>query len=61
MSSMMLVIMTIVLATGLGLIAAGAWYQLNRNRLGSDPVLIRSCYLFGSMIIASNLAIPVLG
>jgi len=53
--------MTIVLAIGLGLIAAGAWYQLNRNRLGSDPILIRSCYFFGSVIIASNLAIPVLG
>lgn len=56
-----LTIMTlVVLAMGLTLIAAGAWYQMNRAKLGSDPVLITSCYLWGGALVAANLAIPAL-
>lgn len=60
MPSVTLIMMAVVLTIGLGLVAAGAWHQLHRNRLNSDTVLIRSCYLFGSLLVASNLAIPVL-
>ena len=57
----MLTIMTVVVtALGLALIAAGAWYQINRVRLKSDPVLITSCYLWGGALVAANVAIPAL-
>ena len=61
MSMLMILMMTVVVATGLGLIGAGLWYQLNRERLKADPVLIHSCYLWGGVLLVSNLAIPALG
>lgn len=59
MTTLMLVMMTLAITLGLGLIGAGAWYQLNRQRLHADPVLIKGCYLFGAALLLSNLAIPV--
>jgi len=50
----------VVLVLGLTLIAAGAWFHLNRRKLASDPVLITSCYLWGGALVAANLAIPAL-
>ena len=60
MSMLMILMMALVLATGLGLVAAGIWYQLNRDRLQADPVLIHSCYLWGGVLLLSNLVIPSL-
>lgn len=55
----MLTVMTIlVFALGLGLIATGLYYHWYRNELGSDPVLIRSCYLSGAVLVLANLLIP---
>lgn len=59
MTTLMLVMMSIAIALGLGLIGTGAWYQINRDRLHADPVLIKGCYLFGAALLLSNLAIPV--
>ena len=36
MSMLMILMMALVLATGLGLVAAGIWYQLNRERLQAE-------------------------
>ena len=58
--TLMTVMTVIVVGMGLCLIAAGAWYQLNRRQLGADPVLITSCYLWGGALLAANLAIPAL-
>lgn len=60
MSMLIILMMTVVLATGLGLVGAGVWYQLNRERLKADPVLIHSCYLWGGVLLVSNLVIPSL-
>ena len=60
MSMLMILMMALVLATGLGLVAGGIWYQLNRERLQADPVLIHSCYLWGGVLLLSNLVIPSL-
>lgn len=61
MSLLTSVMMAAVLACGLGLIATGAWYQINRDRLQADSLLIHSCYLWGAVLLVSNLAIPALG
>ena len=61
MSLLITVMMAAVLACGLGLIATGAWYHINRDRLEADSVLIHSCYLWGGVLLLSNLAIPLLG
>lgn len=58
--TMMTIMTVVVLALGLALIAAGAWYQLNRQKLSADPVLITSCYVWGGALVAANLAIPAL-
>ncbi len=58
--TMMTIMTVVVLVLGLTLIAAGAWFQLNRRKLASDPVLITSCYLWGGALVAANLAIPAL-
>lgn len=60
MPTLTLVMMALVFATGLGLIATGVWYQVHRDRLQSDPVLIQSCYLWGAVLVITNLAIPAL-
>ncbi len=60
MSMLIILMMVIVLAAGLGLVGAGIWYQLNRERLQADPVLIHSCYLWGGVLLLSNLVIPTL-
>jgi len=52
--------LSFLIGGGLGLVAAGVWYQLNRERLKADPVLIHSCYLWGGVLLVSNLVIPSL-
>lgn len=57
----MLTLLTVLLfALAMGLIAAGFYYQINREELASDPVLIRGCYLGGSVLILGNLVAPFL-
>jgi hypothetical protein len=55
---MITLITVIVFAVALGLLATGIYYQLNREKLASDPVLIRSCYLGGSVLLLGNLIVP---
>jgi hypothetical protein len=61
MATLIILMMTVVIASGLALIGTGAWYHLHRDRLQADPVLIHSCYLWGGILLVSNLAIPALG
>lgn len=45
----------LVLVVGLGLMMSGLVYQVQRERLHADPVLVNSCYLFGGLLVASCL------
>lgn len=56
--TLMTIMTGVVLTMGLALIGAGAWYQIHRDTLEADPVLITSCYLWGGALLAANLAIP---
>lgn len=57
----MLTLLTVlVFAMAMGLIAAGLYYQINREELASDPVLIRGCYLGGGVLLLGNLVAPFL-
>lgn len=49
-----MVLLTIVVAVfGLVLLVTGAYFQLNRAKLHSDPVLISACYLWGGVNLAA--------
>lgn len=52
---MQLLLTLLVYAVGLGLIVTGIWYQTHRQRLQSDPLLIKTCYLGGSVLLLGNL------
>lgn len=58
MNTMEIIMMSGVLAFGLALLATGAWYHLNHERLKADPLLITSCYVWGAGLLLSNFAIP---
>ncbi len=57
---MITVITAAVFAVAAGLMATGIYYQLHREKLESDPVLIRSCYLGGTLLMLGNLVVPTL-
>lgn len=51
-----MLLLTILLALiGVGLIITGLYYQLRSKALGSDPILITSCYAWGGLNIAACL------
>lgn len=43
----------LVLLFGLTLLAVGLYYQLNKVKLKSDPILITACYVWGGFNIAA--------
>jgi hypothetical protein len=43
-----------------GLLGAGVYFHLRREALGSDPILITSCYLSGASLLVGNFIIPLL-
>lgn len=45
--------MMIVALFGATLIAVGLYYQVKKNQLNSDPVLITTCYLWGILNIGA--------
>lgn len=46
---------SLVLITGVLLLAIGLVFQLNKKRLKSDPVLIAACYAWGGLnLLACN-------
>lgn len=58
MDMLHMIMMATVMVVGVALLATGAWFHLNHERLKADPVLITSCYLWGSGMIVANFAIP---
>ena len=52
---MILLAYVIAAGAGVGLIASGGYYHVNRRKLNSDPVLIAACYLLGGFYIAACL------
>lgn len=58
MDTMELIMMSGVLAFGLGLLGIGAWFHINHERLKADPLLITSCYVWGAGLLLTNFAIP---
>ncbi len=57
---MQLLMWVTVIAVAVGLLAAGLYYQLRRQELDADPVLIRSCYLGGGALLLGNWLVPML-
>ena len=49
----MAVVMILVALFGIGLIATGVFYQVNRSTLMSDPILIATCYVWGGINIVA--------
>ena len=49
-----------VIAVAAGLLGAGLYFQLRRQALQSDPVLIRSCYLGGGALLLGNWLVPMI-
>lgn len=50
----MILAMTIVTLIGIGLIATGAVYWIRKEKMNSDPVLIASCFGYGTVLLASS-------
>ena len=57
---MQLLMWTTVITVAVALLGAGLYYQLRRQELQSDPVLIRSCYLGGCALLLGNWLVPML-
>lgn len=49
-----------VITVAVALIGAGLYYQVRRQALHSDPVLISSCYLGGTLLLVGNWLVPLL-
>lgn len=49
-----------VISVAFALIGTGLYFQLRRQALQSDPVLIRSCYLGGAALLVGNWLVPML-
>ncbi|MGB2248541.1 MAG: hypothetical protein ACPH3N_12760 [Alcanivorax sediminis] len=49
-----------VISVAVALLGAGLYFQLRRQALQSDPVLIRSCYLGGAALLVGNWLVPML-
>mgnify|MGYP000218138383 FL=1 len=48
-----------VCVVAVGLLATGLYFHLRRQALGSDPILIGSCYLSGAGLLAGNIVLPL--
>lgn len=48
-----------VCIVAVGLLATGLYFHLRRQTLGSDPILIGSCYLSGASLLAGNILLPL--
>jgi|GEM_PF-850866 len=48
-----------VCVIAVGLLGAGLYFHARRRTLGSDPILIGSCYLSGAGLLAGNMIIPL--
>ena len=48
-----------VCVVAVGLLATGLYFHLRRQALGSDPILIGSCYLSGAGLLAGNMVLPL--
>jgi hypothetical protein len=47
--------MMVVAGFGVALLATGLYYQLRKQQLKSDPLLITTCYMWGVLNIAACL------
>lgn len=57
----MIMIITVgVFAVALGLISTGLYFHIKRRELESDPLLISSCYMSGSVLLLGNILLPML-
>ncbi|MZR63969.1 hypothetical protein [Alcanivorax sp. DP30] len=57
---MQLLMWITVITVAIALLGAGLYFQLRRQALQSDPVLIRSCYLGGGALLLGNWLVPML-
>ena len=48
-----------VCVVAVGLLATGLYFHLRRQALGSDPILIGSCYLSGAGLLAGNMVLAL--
>ncbi|WP_290495063.1 hypothetical protein [Alcanivorax sp.] len=48
-----------VCVVAVGLLGTGLYFHARRRTLGSDPILIGSCYLSGAGLLAGNMIIPL--
>jgi hypothetical protein len=50
---MLFILYSCLLLAGIVLVITGAYYHVNRKKLASDPLLITTCYAWGSLNIAA--------